>query len=204
MSTTNYEDAPAAELVATHCAACGRPLLDAVSVECGMGPVCRAKAGLDGAGAGADWPRVVALLAGSGIDLSTPDARRVANRIVNRIAAAQQSESVPALLGALDALGFAGVAKAIREHIKVRVPTVSVALEGDRFTVTVADLDRETFGAVVAALRSVPGRWFDGDRKVNVVPSRARVQLWRALNTALPAGAHIAGPKGVSVVARAA
>lgn len=200
MSTTNYEAAPATELVATHCAACGRPLLDAVSVECGMGPVCRERAGLSSEGTGADWPRVVALLAGSGVDLSTADARKAANRIVARIAAAQQSEGVPALLGALEALGFAAVAEAIRTHLKMRVPTVSVAVEGDRFTVTVADLDRETFGAVVAALRGVPGRWFDGDRKVNVVPSRARVQLWRALNAALPAGAHVVGPKGVSVV----
>jgi hypothetical protein len=40
----SYTDAPAVALLATHCALCGRPLLDAPSVECGMGPVCRSKA----------------------------------------------------------------------------------------------------------------------------------------------------------------
>lgn len=37
----SYLDAPGTALLATHCAACGRPLLDAASVELGIGPVCR-------------------------------------------------------------------------------------------------------------------------------------------------------------------
>ena len=39
----DYTNAPATALVATHCALCGRALLDAASVESGMGPTCRAR-----------------------------------------------------------------------------------------------------------------------------------------------------------------
>ena len=115
--TTDYTDAPATDLLATRCAACGRPLLDAASVEAGMGPICRGRAGLDGAGTGAAWPAVVALLAGTGVELESDDARRTANRVTHRIAADQSAANVPVLLGALDALGFAGVAKAIRSDL---------------------------------------------------------------------------------------
>lgn len=43
----SYENAPATLMLATHCAACGRPLVDADSVETGMGPDCREKYGYD-------------------------------------------------------------------------------------------------------------------------------------------------------------
>ena len=43
----SYENAPATRMLATHCAACGRPLVDATSVETGMGPVCRERYGYD-------------------------------------------------------------------------------------------------------------------------------------------------------------
>lgn len=200
--TTDYTDAPATDLLATRCAACGRPLLDAVSVEIGMGPVCRERAGLDGAGTGAYWPTVVSLLAGTGIDLSGADARRTANKVVHRIAADQGAADVPVLLGALDALGFAGVASAIREHLDVKVPAVEVTEgEGDRLDVTLRGLDGEIFNAVVTALRGVPGRRWDATRKVNVIPAAARRALWGALVTALPPGAQIRGAKGVHTVA---
>jgi gamma-glutamylaminecyclotransferase len=40
-----YENAPATRLLATSCACCGRALLDAISVEAGIGPDCREKYG---------------------------------------------------------------------------------------------------------------------------------------------------------------
>lgn len=42
-----YENAPATKLLATACACCGRALVDAVSVETGIGPDCREKYGVD-------------------------------------------------------------------------------------------------------------------------------------------------------------
>jgi hypothetical protein len=36
----SYEDAPQTKMLATHCCVCGRPLVDAKSVELGIGPEC--------------------------------------------------------------------------------------------------------------------------------------------------------------------
>lgn len=65
----SYENAKATGLIATHCVCCGRPLLDAESVELGIGPVCREKHGYN-----------------EGI---TGDARRKANALVHEAAAVQ-------------------------------------------------------------------------------------------------------------------
>lgn len=43
---TTYENAPATIMLATHCACCGRPLVDAESVTAGIGPHCRDKHGV--------------------------------------------------------------------------------------------------------------------------------------------------------------
>lgn len=43
----HYADSPACKMLATNCCACGRPLVDADSVENGIGPVCREKWGYD-------------------------------------------------------------------------------------------------------------------------------------------------------------
>ncbi len=64
-----YENAPATKMLATHCCACGRPLVDAPSVESGMGPDCRKKYGV-----------------GTGV---TPEARERINSLVYQIALAQ-------------------------------------------------------------------------------------------------------------------
>jgi hypothetical protein len=53
-----YEDAAATKIMATHCCACGKPLVDAKSVEVGMGPTCRKKYGW-----GMDVPEAVRALA---------------------------------------------------------------------------------------------------------------------------------------------
>ena len=37
----SYEDSKQCKLLATHCVCCGRPLVDACSVELGIGPECR-------------------------------------------------------------------------------------------------------------------------------------------------------------------
>ncbi len=40
-----YENAPATRMMATHCVCCGKSLVDAPSLESGMGPICRQKYG---------------------------------------------------------------------------------------------------------------------------------------------------------------
>jgi len=41
-----YENAPATKMLSTHCACCGKPLLDAASVTAGLGPTCRKRHGV--------------------------------------------------------------------------------------------------------------------------------------------------------------
>lgn len=43
---SNYANAPACKMLATHCLFCNRPLVDAISVESGVGPICRSKYGI--------------------------------------------------------------------------------------------------------------------------------------------------------------
>lgn len=63
----SYETAPATIMLATQCACCRRPLVDAVSIETGMGPVCRKRHGFNAADTAADWSAVAgAMLAASG------------------------------------------------------------------------------------------------------------------------------------------
>lgn len=66
----SYESAPATILLATRCACCGRELLDAESVEKGMGPTCRRKHGFTKADEPANWPAFASLaLAGRDLDV---------------------------------------------------------------------------------------------------------------------------------------
>lgn len=44
----SHENAPATKLLATNCAACGRALVDAESVETGIGPECRKRYATEG------------------------------------------------------------------------------------------------------------------------------------------------------------
>ena len=46
----SYENAPATKMLATNCCCCGRPLVDSMSVELGIGPECRG--GATGGGEG--------------------------------------------------------------------------------------------------------------------------------------------------------
>jgi len=89
-----YEDATATKIMATHCCACGKPLVDAKSVETGMGPICRSK---------------------YGYDLEVPErVRELANKIVHRLACdvSHGTVSLESMLAAsqLRDLGFPKIA----------------------------------------------------------------------------------------------
>jgi exodeoxyribonuclease-5 len=87
----SYAESPAAQLVASHCAACNRPLVDAVSVELGMGPECRAR-----------------LTADLGV---TPEARAEANAIVHAVAIGEfHGADFITAIRRLEDLGFAQLA----------------------------------------------------------------------------------------------
>lgn len=170
---SDYTNAPATGLLATHCALCGRSLLDAASVECGMGPTCRERA-LVGAPAG---------------------DRSEVNAIVARIAAQPHAADVPALVARVSALGYGTLASRLTERL-AEGRAVTVRDEGGVYAV--AAPFSEAFGAALREL--APARRWDREARVWRVPATARRGLWAALQRAFP-GAPLITDRGVTVVA---
>lgn len=197
----SYENAPATKLVATHCAACARPLVDAVSVETGMGPDCRKKHGYTQPDLAVDVVAVVSALAASlpadvYVELTakasiSTEARACANVLVHRIAVEQTGPLVASYVAALSKLGFVKLA----DRIADRLGKVEVTEEGSDFVV------RTPFNeAFVSLVRGLPGRRWDAAAKANRVPVRERSRLWGILKQTFPAGTPVRGPRGVAVL----
>lgn len=162
----SYENAPATEMLATHCAACRRPLLDSVSVEIGMGPDCREKYGYH--------------------DTVPPEARSEANEIVHAVATSRDRETAATAADRLKELGFARLAAILVE----RNVQVVVSEEDGRVFLRAPYSEQAT-----AVLRKVPGRQWDKERKVNTFPTSSKNALWKVLKVAYP-GMLGYGPKG--------
>lgn len=150
---SSYEAAPATLLLATHCACCGRPLVDAVSVETGVGPDCRARHGY--------------------LADAAPEARAEANALVHAIAVEQTGPGVLAATARLAALGFVKLAARVADRLGQGAVSVRRHPCGERLIV-VAPYDAEA----VAAWRGLPGRRWEGG--ANVVPCGSEAAL-RAL-----------------------
>lgn len=105
----SYENAPATTLLATNCACCGRALVDAKSVEAGIGPDCREKYGVD-------------------VDV-TEAAREEANRIIFQLARGGLSrKDAQPMFDRLNALGFVVLAERVARRFRATVtPPVDVA-----------------------------------------------------------------------------
>lgn len=172
----SYENAPATTLLATNCACCRRPLLDATSVEIGMGPHCRKKHGYG------DGPS---------------EMREDANKLINRIAVLVNG-STPALneilekLTALRALGFHKVA----DHIVDGMAVVRIEEESTGLLAVTTPYS----ASAVDVFRSVQGRRWDRERKLNLVPRSSGAALFVALAKLFPNALAI-GPKGAFVLA---
>lgn len=164
----SYTDAPATKMLATHCAACGRPLVDSASVEAGMGPDCRAKYGL---------PE---------LDDAT---RSEANKLVYQIALDQTGPEVATALLALRQMGCEKLAERITKRLASSYAAVITA-DGTELVVKTR-YDEE----LVRSIACIPGRRWDKDTKTNRIPVNQRAALWGALQRHL-GGARGLGPKG--------
>jgi len=197
MSNENngYENTAACILLATHCACCNRPLVDSVSVELGMGPICRRKHGHEMADKPASWDLVKKALATC--ELSEllvkhgEDQRKVANVVVHRIAALREGELVGHLVAILSLLGFIKLAGILAK----RLDGVRVTREGE--TLVVETPYNEAFVGKVRALRCAP---WDNVRKVNYVAAKNNKALWAALQSSFPKGTVVVGDNGVRVL----
>lgn len=170
---SDYENSPSAKLLATNCCACGKPLVDAVSVECGVGPDCRKKY-LVAAG---DVPEA---------------ARERANALVHAVAC-RPGDGLFALNAAAEllAVGFHLLAQRLVERT---ADIVIAPIDGGRISV-VSPYDE----VAVGALRGIRGRRWDKDAKVNTFPVGERKAVWQVLEAHYP-GRLGMGPKGPFVI----
>ncbi len=197
-----YENAPACIMIAVNCACCARPLLDSVSVETGMGPVCRKKHGFNTPDSEVELLSVVATLAAilpGEVYLSVvggvSTAREAANKIVHRIACVGLGVEVAPLLLALAELGFTKLAGIMSTR------AATVVITRTETTVEVVAPFSEEFNALV---RSVPTRrWVKNEGKKggrNVIAAAHAKALLAVLVKAFP-GATAMGPKGLFLLA---
>ena len=172
---SGYENAPATKMIAVSCACCARPLVDAVSVELGIGPDCRKKY----------------LAMGE----ASEEARAEANALIHKIACVQEGVEAFEACKALHKLGFQTVSARIME----RLTKIVIEQEGTRLAVwTPYRLE------AVEAMKKVPGRQWDKDRKVNTFPAtvEAKRAVWNVL-TSFFHGQWANGPRGPFVVGSA-
>lgn len=188
-----YENAPATTMLATHCAVCNRPLLDALSVETGMGPVCRDRHGYN-----AEMGEL-------------PEYREAANRIVHNIAVHRNDEQVRADgCAALRVMGFKKLPDRIEYRGKDAPAKVDITVV--EYTLPAVQLGRRRFPAKTGYLvrspykpsatdawRAVPGRVFVRHEKANFVPATS-VEALRKLLREHHAGETCVGPNGRTVI----
>ena len=175
----SYEEAPGTKLLATHCCCCQRPLLDAQSVELGIGPVCRQKHG---------WDEILAL---------TEDARVEANKLVHLIACKREGTEVVAACKRLFEIGAIRVVTAILK----RLATVQIGITDDTHPHGCGRLAlKSPYSAeAVEALRKVPGRRWDKDGKLNTFPQSSKAALFETFKALWPGQTGI-GPKGPFII----
>ena len=175
-----YENAPATKLLCTSCACCGRPLLDAVSVQAGVGPICREKHGYTESQSEPDWDAYEA----TGVtELHFASRQLTARQLVNmltlRVALDPNAANVPQTIVAIDALGFTRFASVLADRVR-GATVVDVKLEPDRWgglLVVTAPYSAK----LTDALRAIPGRRWEAARKVNTIPSACANRLEHAL-----------------------
>lgn len=178
MSWDGYEDSKQARLVATSCAKCGRDLVDAASVETGLGPECRKK---------------------YGVSPSCTDEQRVeANKLIYLVACQQTGIDVAKASHRLKQLGFDKLA----EIVDKRVADVMIFDAGNGYKVTWVwdDMHQD---ARSSDFRNVPGRkWLKPEtgEKLWFVPYSSKNHLWHWMQRHFKGRIGI-GPQGPFTIA---
>jgi len=163
-----YENATSTKLLATNCAMCSRPLRDAQSVEAGIGPDCRERYGAP--------------------DAITEEARVEANKLIHRVAVAQDKGTAKLGIARLRELGCEAAAAKLETHWLGK-PIVIAVIDGD---LGVKSPYSEAF---TSACRAVSGRRWNGEAKLNMFPASSAVGFVAALIAAYP-GKPVTLPDG--------
>lgn len=171
-----YENAPATQLLATHCAVCSRPLLDAKSVELGIGPDCRRKYGFD-------------------VEVDEA-ARAEANKLVHEVARGVPAERLAQVAARLGELGLVVLsAKLVEGATKLVVEEAG----GELVVRTPFSPDFAPALKSACSARGVRAAW-DAAAKRWRVPVAGRLALWAALKRVFPGQLGV-GPRGAFVCA---
>lgn len=177
-----YEDAPATKMLATRCAVCRKELVDAKSVETGMGPDCRRKHGYEA-------------------DVSE-EARTEGNKLIYEIALHRDDdpELVIAHVNRLMELGYATLVKTLVARLaKVKISTTpDDHLHGPgRYAVKtpwIPDYESANYD-----MRRVRGTRWDGQNKVRTFPQGEKARVFGVLREWYGGMIGI-GPKGLFVI----
>lgn len=177
-----YVNAPATKLLASFCVCCGRPLVDSISVEMGIGPECRCHndAGIDA------------------------DIQKIANEHVFRAAVACQEGKIDEVLsyaGLIRQLGLTTLADKVERRFKkfknpedaVRKVDITITVEGDMLKVK-TPFRRGSKAEFIQAWRKIRGRQFKSG--ANLVPVTEKTALFELLKEFF-GGKFGKGPKGI-------
>jgi len=192
-----YINAPATKLLATHCACCGRLLVDSKSVECGVGPECRKKHGYGEAQHLPNWEKLLTVLLMPSPPeslteaIAIQDAHRAANVLVYHIAAQQSGEYVEQYVEALAALGYVKLARRMVQRLN------GIIVDQDGATLVVRGPYNPQLG-----IRWIPGAAYSRKRGIRfTAPAEYNKLVWEALKNAYRTGTLVAGSKGVRKLA---
>jgi len=174
---SDYENSVACKMLDVHCIFCGRPLVDAESVERGYGPECAKQMIF--------W------------DVLATGCRNEANKLVYRAAmAAQHGEIsvVEKIAEELHNLGFVTLAEKVGKRFRnaARYTEIVISIEGDKYRVE-TPFRRGAKEEFIAAWRKIPGRRFI--KEANYIPVSQKKALWELLGQFF-AGKYGKGPKG--------
>lgn len=176
MKQNEYVNAPATKMLATHCVCCGRALVDAISVQLGIGPECR-----------------------QNDDGGIPDDVRVkANELVYKASLAAQNgeiSTVTKYAEQIKDLGLDKLAVKVGKRFRnaARNTEIVLTLEGDCYRVE-TPFRRGAKEEFIAAWRSIPGRCYKDNS--NYIPVTQKKALFEVLKRFF-AGKVANGPKGL-------
>jgi len=206
--TRSYVDSAACRMVATHCACCGRELVDSISVETGVGPECRKRHGYQNPQQEENWEAIDALIQRAWKThanwcppalleaIQKRQSQKAANVAVHHIAVQQSGVPVARLVEVVYHLGFVWLASRIVKRIGVEVRETE---ENGEPTLTVYGPYSERMRG--GFLYRIPGAAWSRKRGARFsAPATSRRQVWDGLCQAYPAGTLVAGSKGVSVI----
>lgn len=195
-----YTDSAAFKFNPTHCSACNRPLVDATSVQFGIGPICRKKYHYEDAypiDSGTSSSLVALLQNLSDTDVVDgvikavlEDDSRTAVNILNRAVAVWAREDEPEVHVAIAAMKMMGY-DVLADKVATRLADIEISIEEGRILLnTPFDPD------FLARIKAVEGRRWDKERKVWTVPVSQKAAAWEALQAAYE-GCVAHGPKGM-------